>query len=110
MLNKCFLHCVLLYRKINFSITIFPLTYFRQRAIIHPLRRKPGKLLSISVIAVIWTASLIFAIPMGMVYDFDYHEEYFQNGTELSYRLKPFCSVCVTNTTIITEKVFGYYR
>ena len=84
---------------------------FRYRAIIYPLRSKPSKLLSFSVIAVVWIASLIFAIPMGAVYVFDYHEEHDFISTEPTTHMKPFCSINFdTNTTLITENAFRYYR
>ena len=77
----------------------------------YPLRSKPGKLLSLSVIAVVWIASLVFAIPMGIVYQFDYHEEHFLNGTEWATKLKPFCSISFSqDATVITEYTFRYYR
>ena len=84
---------------------------FRYRAIMYPLRSKPGKMFSLFVIAVVWIASLIFAVPMGIVYQFDYHEEHIQNGTEWATHLKPFCSISFSqNATIITEYNFRYYR
>ena len=46
--------------------------YCRYRAIIHPLRRAPGKLFTLAVIAVIWLLSLGFALPMGFLHTFGY--------------------------------------
>ena len=75
--------------------------------------------MSFSVIAMVWIASLIFALPMGMVYHFDYHEENYRNGTEWATNLKPFCSIeflpnstlgLGPNSTLITEHMFKYYR
>ena len=83
----------------------------RYRAIIYPLRSKPSKLLSFSVIAVVWIASLIFAMPMGAVYVFDYHEENYLSESKWTTDLKPFCSIDFrTNTTLISESSFRYYR
>ena len=87
---------------------LFPSRY---RAIIYPLRSKPSKLLSFSVIAVVWIASLIFAMPMGAVYVFDYHEENYWSESKWRTNLKPFCSIDFkTNTTLISESSFRYYR
>ena len=97
---------------VNIEIqTTFP--FYRYRAIMYPLKRKPGKLISVSVIALIWLCSFAFALPMGLVYHFHYipSESEYLNGTEWIKDSKPFCSISFhPNNTSITAHGFKYYR
>ena len=84
---------------------------FRYRAIMHPLKRKPGKLISVSVILLIWLFSFAFALPMGLVYHFQYIPEELHNGTHIIEYSKPFCLISFDpNNTSINEHGFKYYR
>ena len=81
--------------------------YFRYRAIMYPLRRKPTKLFSKIIILIIWVLGLAFAVPMGIVYTFEYVPV-----DEEEKELKPFCHLNFgPNATDSTELVlFQYYR
>ena len=79
----------------------------------YPLKSKPGPLISITVIVLIWLGSFAFALPMGMVHHFEYapgdvYEDL--NGTEWSKPPKPFCRIRFDNNTLITGHGFKYYR
>ena len=79
----------------------------------HPLKRKPGKLISVSVIVLIWLFSFAFALPMGLVYHFQYIPDgtQYHNGTQWIEYSKPFCQINFDpNNTSINEHGFKYYR
>ena len=98
------------YKSFQYSCYLSNVT-FRYRAIIYPLKRKPGKQMSLFVIAIIWIASLVFAVPMGMVYHFEYHEEYWYNGSDWIASSKPFCHITFeVDSPLVTKYAFRYYR
>ena len=67
--------------------------------------------MSLFVIAIIWIASLVFAVPMGMVYHFEYHEEYWYNGSDWIASSKPFCHITFeVDSPLVTKYAFRYYR
>ena len=45
--------------------------FFRYRAIMYPLKRKPTKLISKLVIIMIWICGFLFALPMAYAFTFD---------------------------------------
>ena len=45
--------------------------FFRYRAIMYPLKRKPTKLISKVVIIMIWICGFLFALPMAYAFTFD---------------------------------------
>ena len=74
----------------------------------HPLRRKPTKLLSKCVIVSIWAASLAFALPMGLVHTFAHVPVDASLGSNLT---KPFCYIDLggpqaTNATLLAFKSY----
>ena len=73
----------------------------------YPLRRKPTKLFSKIIILIIWVLGLAFAVPMGIVYTFEYVPV-----NEEEKELKPFCHLNFgPNATNSTELLmFQYYR
>jgi len=92
---------------INISIfTLVAISLDRYRAIMYPLRRKPTKLFSKIIILIIWVLGLAFAVPMGIVYTFEYVPV-----DEEEKEQKPFCHLNFgTNATDSTELVlFQYY-
>lgn len=92
---------------INISIfTLVAISLDRYRAIMYPLRRKPTKLFSKIIILIIWVLGLAFAVPMGIVYTFEYVPV-----NEEEKELKPFCHLNFgPNATNSTELLmFQYY-
>ena len=87
----------------------------------HPLRRKPSKLLSKLVIVSIWALSLTFALPMGLVHTFGYVPDQVKlreaedrgvadpDETDPEMQ-KPFCYIDfgsnVTNATLVAFKSY----
>lgn len=106
-ISKFFSFTFLLFFHIPYYLIIVTHSCFRYRAIMYPLRRKPTKLFSKIIILIIWVLGLAFAVPMGIVYTFEYVPV-----NEEEKELKPFCHLNFgPNATNSTELLmFQYYR